>query len=68
VFVSCEYFELIIKQFLDEAEHDMKIYANRGGSFPQKPYSAEADNCLRGFHNSSYHAQPHPIIGEYSVI
>jgi len=40
---------------LDEAEHDMKNYANRGGSYPQKSYSAEADNCLLRLHNSSYH-------------
>jgi len=46
-----------IYQLLDEAEHDMKNYANRGGSYPPKPYSVEADNCPRGLHNSSYHAK-----------
>jgi len=31
---------LSIYQLLDEAEHDMKNYANRGGSYPPKLYSS----------------------------
>jgi len=31
-------FVYIFYQLMDEAEHDMKNYANRGGSFPPKPY------------------------------
>ena len=33
-------------QLLDEAEYDMKNYADRGGCYPPKP-KAEADNTLR---------------------
>jgi len=30
-----------------------------------QPSTASVDNCLLGLHNSSYHAQPHPILGNY---
>ena len=46
----------IIKQLLDEAEYDMKNYADQGGCYPPKP-KAEVDNTLRGLHNSSYHTK-----------
>ena len=41
---------------MDEAEYDMKIYADREGRYPPKP-KAEADNTLRDLHNSSYHTK-----------
>ena len=40
------------KQFLDEAEYDMKNYADLAGCYPPKP-EAEVDNTLQGLHNSS---------------
>ncbi len=44
------------KQLLDEAEYDMKNYADRGECYPPKP-KAEADNTIRDLHNSSYHTK-----------
>ena len=41
---------------MDEAEYDMKNYADRGGCYPPKP-KAEADNTFRDLHNSSYHTK-----------
>jgi len=53
----------VIYQLLDEAEHDTKSYANQSGSYLQKTYLAEADSCLQGLHNSSYHAIVSPVTG-----
>ena len=41
---------------MDEAEYDMKNYADRGECYPPQP-SASADNTLRDLHNSSYHTK-----------
>ena len=49
------------KQLLDEVEHDIMNYQNRGLCYLPKP-TASADNIDLGFDNSWYHAQPHPII------
>ena len=51
----------VIKQLLDEVEHDIMNYQNRGLCYLPQP-SASADNTDLGFDNSWYHAQPHPII------
>ena len=53
--------KLIIKQLLDEVEHDIMNYQNRGLCYVPQP-SASADNTDLGFDNSGYHAQPRPII------
>ena len=39
---------------LDEAEYDMKNYADRGRGYPPKP---EVDNALQDLHNSSYNTK-----------
>ena len=44
------------KQLLDEVEHDIVNYQNRGLCYLQKP-KAEADNTDLGFDNSRYHAK-----------
>lgn len=44
------------KQLLDEVEHDIMNYQNRGLSYLPKP-KAEADNTDTGFDNSGYHAK-----------
>ena len=41
-------------KLLDEAEYDMKNYADRGGRYSPK---AEADNTLQDLHNFSYHTK-----------
>jgi len=46
----------------------MKNYANLRNGYPPQPSTASADNSLLGLHNSSYHAQPHPIIGNYELM
>ena len=40
----------------NEAEYDMKNYADREGCYPPKQ-EAEVDNTLLGLHNSSYHTK-----------
>ena len=59
VFSSRNYMSMFailrIKLVLDEAEYDMKNYADRG-CYPPKP-EAELDNTLRGLYNSSYHTK-----------
>ena len=45
-----------IKQLLDEVEHDIVTYQNRGLCYLPKP-KAEADNTDLGFDNSRYHAK-----------
>ena len=43
---------------MNEAEWDMKNYADRGGSCPRR-LKAEVDNTLRDLHNSScFFGQP----------
>ena len=37
---------------LDEAEYDMKNYADLAGCYPPQP---SADNAVLDLHNSSYH-------------
>ena len=41
---------------MDEAEYDVKNYADQGGCYPPMP-EAEVDNPLLGLHNSSYHTK-----------
>ena len=54
-------YNCIIKQLLDEVEHDSENYQGLGLCYPPQP-SASADNTNLGLDNSRYHAQPHPII------
>ena len=49
------------KWLLDEAEHDIKNYPNRGQCFLPKP-KAEADNIDRGLNNSWYYVKSSPVI------
>ena len=48
------------KQLLDEAEHDIKNYPDRGQCYLLKP-KAEADNIDRGLDNSCYYIDKHGI-------
>ena len=41
------------QQLMNEAEYDMKNYADRGGCYLPRP-KAEVDNTLRDLLNSSY--------------
>ena len=43
VLVARTYYTVDIKQLLDEVEHDIMNYQNRGLCYPPKP-QAEADN------------------------
>ena len=54
-------FEYIIKQLLNEVEHDIENYQGLGLSYPPQP-SASVDNANLVLDNSRYHAQPHSII------
>ena len=46
------------KQLLDEVEHDIMNYQNRGLCYlPQSSASADNTDKARGFDNSSYHAK-----------
>ena len=54
----------IIKQLLDEVEHDSDNYQGLSLYYLPQP-SASADNTNFGLDNYHYHAQPHPIIVNY---
>ena len=46
---------------MNEAEQDMKNFADLGGCYPPRQ-SASVDYALLDQHNSSYPAQPHSLI------
>ena len=48
---------ILIKQLLNEIEHDIENYRGQGLRYPTDAEGAEVNNTNRGFDNSRYHAK-----------